>query len=853
MSAHAVPFPAPRRATSNASVFALQALAVVLAVACAALGLVIAQAYPIRPMVTTCLFGAWFVFAALRPSWSLFGMLGLLPVLAFAPWTGWLLAEEFDLLLLATAGGGYAAWVIRSIARAAIPPVRPGERPRVSLVSGILVALFLGSTVIALVRGIESGGGYRFDWYATYDDALNSLRVFKSFFWVVLLLPLITWEARRTHGLGRIALGIAVALGLCALAVVQERFLFVGLLDFSDDYRATGPFWEMHIGGAGLDGFLAMTIPFAIREALRQDSRPRFAAAVIVLGLAAYASLVTFSRGVYAAVPASLFVLAVLLYWQRPKSQRGPAWPLIVKGLALVVVVAVGSIVVFRAGGYRAALALLTLFAATILVEPTSRRADAATWIKAAVIAAVAAGVAALVASFVWKGPYLAFACATAAFGWSTWQSDRGVPGRWRLLSIASYLWMAAAACHVAGFWGGSGALRDCVLVTGGVVALALLSRLVPRPLWPTERRQQIATIGVTALVSGAVVVFIAGAYMSGRIATSSGDLDGRIAHWSEGIGRIHGLDDWVLGKGLGRFPSTSLYDSPDGAYPGSYRFTRRDGESFVALTGPRIKYLDFGELFRLSQRVDVKTGAQYSVRVEARAATPVALHVEVCEKHLLYHGACSVGQATFGPSPDGWQTREIKLSTDRFGSRPVFFATGVATPGATIELKRIRMIGPGGIDVIENGDFGDRTARWFSSSDKWHLPFHIKSLALDVLFDQGLLGLALFALLVGGALLRVSFGRARRHPDAPFIAASIVGFVMVGAFDSLLDMPRVAFLFYFVVMLALIVRNPALRGATPTPPPAPKAAVTIAPPATDDAAARAERRRMAFGERRAR
>ena len=53
------------------------------------------------------------------------------------------------------------------------------------------------------------------------------------------------------------------------------------------------------------------------------------------------------------------------------------------------------------------------------------------------------------------------------------------------------------------------------------------------------------------------------------------------------------------------------------------------------------------------------------------------------------------------------------------------------------------------------------------------------------------------------------TFGSARRHPLAPAIAGAVLGFLVVGLFDSLLDVPRVAFLFYLLVMLGLLLRPP--------------------------------------------
>ena len=39
-------------------------------------------------------------------------------------------------------------------------------------------------------------------------------------------------------------------------------------------------------------------------------------------------------------------------------------------------------------------------------------------------------------------------------------------------------------------------------------------------------------------------------------------------------------------------------------------------------------------------------------------------------------------------------------------------------------------------------------------------------------------------------ALVRLTFGRGREQPLAPAMAGAIVGFLCVGAFDSLLDVP---------------------------------------------------------------
>lgn len=871
-------------AASGAPSLVAQAAMAALALVCIAAGLAMTQAYPGRSTIVGIVFAAWVTFAALRFSWAWPAAVALLPIIDLAPRTGWIVFEEFDLLVLATAAGGCIHRLLTVYAGLPGAPKRAEDRPRLSMVAIVLLALFLISTAISLVRGVDAAGGFRFDWTQGYDDPLNAVRIGKSFVLALLMTPLAIDELRKPRGFDRLGLGIAASLALCALAVVQERFAFTGLLDFTGDYRVTGALWEMHVGGAALDGFLALTIPFAVREALRRGSPVHFVGALVVLGLAAYASFVTFSRGVYAAVPVSLLVVAVLVFRQRLKVDRGELWPWLARGAAFAIVVGTAAFFVFRYGGYRAVAALLVLVGATLPIEASIRRTRPGTWIAAAIGALVVAGIGWFVGDLMAKGPYVVFVVATAACAAAIWRAGgvdgstmasrgRGVDTKADLLAIAAWLWLAIAACGVAWRWGGEIASADAVRACVAIVVLAFASRAAPASMWPVTRRSQLATLGFAVLIIAGVTVFSAGAYMGGRFAGTKSDLHDRIEHWSEGVSRIRSMDEWLFGKGLGRFPATSLYDSPNATYPGSFHLRRRDGERFLALSGPRIRYLGFGELFRFVQRVDVVPDARYQLIVEGRSESATVVHVEVCEKQLLYHAGCAIKTIGLPANLDAWTTAKTTIETAGLGrtsglaSRPVFFSIAVENPGAVAELRRIRLVGPGGIDAIRNGDFGDRTTYWFFSSDKHHLPFHIKNLVLDVLFDQGVVGLALFALLVGGALVRTMLGRARQHPDAPFVAAAIVGFLVVGAFDSLLDVPRVAFLFYTVVLLGLALRSPGLRRGDPAPPATVEAPVPekVAAPAKrasgrgdakddvakDEAAARALRRQRAFGSRR--
>jgi O-antigen ligase len=86
----------------------------------------------------------------------------------------------------------------------------------------------------------------------------------------------------------------------------------------------------------------------------------------------------------------------------------------------------------------------------------------------------------------------------------------------------------------------------------------------------------------------------------------------------------------------------------------------------------------------------------------------------------------------------------------------------------------------------------------------------------VNILFDQGLLGLGVLLLLIVVALWRT--GRAARRNDelAPYWLAALLGFGVVGMFDSLTDVPRLAFLFYWVILYLVIHRCGHPRTARP-------------------------------------
>lgn len=306
-------------------------LAGAVAAACFAFGGVLASAHPLWPALVWLVFPVWCVTVAWRPGLWLFVVPTSLPLLNFSPWTGWLIFEEFDLLLLGVAAGGYGRWARDASKGNSGTSGLAAQQP--ALVKGVtgLLVLLGGFGLLGFYRGIVDAGGWSFGWFQGYADPLNSLRVFKSLLFALLVLPLLQREMRVSSRVATrwLACGVTVGLALVTLAAVWERAAFPGLLDFSSRYRTTALFWEMHVGGEAIDGFLAMATPF-VAWALWSARRPvRWGASAALALLVGYVCLTTFSRGVYLAVAGPLVLLGLLLWVQKaadPSSQVVSRW-----------------------------------------------------------------------------------------------------------------------------------------------------------------------------------------------------------------------------------------------------------------------------------------------------------------------------------------------------------------------------------------------------------------------------------------------------------------------------------------------------------------------------------------------
>lgn len=784
-------------------------LSALLAFAALAAGVVIAGHHPLAPTLAVAGCGIAAALCLLLPNAWLVLLPALLPVVDLAPWTGWITFEEFDILVLGAAAG---AWL-----RRAWLPV-PAQRSRASFTLLGLTGLFLLALAVALFRGIQDAGGFQFGWFQGYEGSMNSLRLAKSFILAALFAPLLGQAMSRqdSRSATLLAWGMALGLATASLAAIWERVAFPGFLDFSADYRTTALFWEMHVGGAALDGFLALTMPFAALLLLRSHGIARILPATVILTMGTYASLTTFSRGVYLAEVVSLAVMALILVIRSSSAGKGTpggrrSVPIrVMLGLFWIGSTLGLSYLVFRNGGYRALIAVLGCLTVWILAGSIARAATVKEWpvaVKSALFVVAAILIAGWLAA---KGAYWAFAVVfvMALAGIVATRRSATYSG-FNSLILATALSLPVAAVQVAEHWGGTAALVDSMVALMFIVALAAWNIRARQPVWPTEpRRQSAALVGVFSLAA-IVVVFGGGAYIGNRFSTSQQDFAGRLDHWRAGLYLLRSSDDWLFGKGLGRFPPSFFFGAPANEFPGSYRLNQEGDNAFLSLSGFRYR-IGHDEVLSISQRIHLGPPGPYRVALDGRALAKATIDLGICTKHLLYAEACAGKRFELRPADAGWQHQAFELDGRTLTGGPWYapqlavFTIALDTMGSRVDLDNLKITDSGGRNTLVNGDFSSDMARWFFTSDRNHLPWHMKNIFLHALFEQGIVGLAALGLLVLAALMRSLVGQRAYHPLAPAIIAAIVGFLVVGLFDSLLDVPRVAFLFFLLLMIGI-------------------------------------------------
>jgi hypothetical protein len=367
----------------------------------------------------------------------------------------------------------------------------------------------------------------------------------------------------------------------------------------------------------------------------------------------------------------------------------------------------------------------------------------------------------------------------------------------------------------------GAALLIGLALEVSGYLAATLALTALALGLWwrwhsrrdERPRRRALAlSLLALVLVFESILLIGPDSFMRMRLANSGLDYESRATHWLRGVGLLTSGQAWLWGLGAGRLPAHYDRHALRGEFPGTVSWIGDDaGSARVRMAGPRSRGRLAGH-FNLTQRVPFQPG--YRLRMEVRSAG-AAVWAAVCESHLLYNRDCQATVVTV--PPDGaWQTVDVLLAGPLldagrpYAPRRAVLRLSVLGVGSTVEFDNLALTALDGAPLLRNGDFGDGLAHWLPAAQGYYVPWHIDNLYLELLIERGLAGLALMLVLMLGTARSVV--RRALQGDAPsaFIAASLAGVAALGLVSSVLDMPRVAWIFGVLLVIGGLGGKPS-------------------------------------------
>ena len=153
------------------------------------------------------------------------------------------------------------------------------------------------------------------------------------------------------------------------------------------------------------------------------------------------------------------------------------------------------------------------------------------------------------------------------------------------------------------------------------------------------------------------------------------------------------------------------------------------------------------------------------------------------------------------------------------YAPRLRMFSVSVVNAGGLADFDNLRLIDPDSTQWLDNGSFDARLAHWLPAAQLYFVPWHIDNLFVDLLVERGASGLLLLAALIAAALWRLAQGGAAVGALSAYLAASLTGALLVGLLSSIMDVPRVAFMFYLLALFSIESSPPRNRHFTPTRP----------------------------------
>lgn len=282
------------------------------------------------------------------------------------------------------------------------------------------------------------------------------------------------------------------------------------------------------------------------------------------------------------------------------------------------------------------------------------------------------------------------------------------------------------------------------------------------------------------------------GSFARERLSRVSEDLSSRQAHWIDALAmRDPGLLTELFGMGIGRFPETHYWRSTE-TKATTYRLQTENGNTFLRLGSGSPMYIE--------QFVEVRPDRDYFVSLNIRRPEAEGrVTVFLCEKLLLTSGRCVSRELAASRRSGEWEHHQFPLAVKEVGSRgaPLWSPVKLSLTNGSktwIDIDDVRLLTADGEHIVHNGDFERGFDRWSFTADE-HLPWHIKSMPVAILFDQGWFGLLALGTVLGLGITRTTRLTLQGDALAGATLASLTGVLVIATMNTVIDAPRLLIL----------------------------------------------------------
>jgi hypothetical protein len=348
-------------------------------------------------------------------------------------------------------------------------------------------------------------------------------------------------------------------------------------------------------------------------------------------------------------------------------------------------------------------------------------------------------------------------------------------------------VWLIRIVLLIFSFYAIVATMSRAVIVWAALITLTLV--LFPI-IWrdSRERRCSFAIVAVTMILCVGILI-LRSAPIRERFADSGRDLLTRWQQWKALCDAAkHDGTSIAIGNGMGLTPTiaSTAYDQPIRA------------SELVSLDGGDVALRIYpGKEVYIEQLVDSGAPGPWTLTGRVRRQGTANLQVHVCQKMLFDSFQCTERRFAESLIPGAWLpltwSIDVRWLSDNVGQSrycPVTLAFSASGDDGAVELSDLRLTDAHESSLLTNANFRDGSSRWFFTSDD-HSAWRAENLWVHLYLEQGLLGVVCFAWLVFGTLaLLIRQAAVNRDVTLCIPAASILGFLAMGAFGSLLDTP---------------------------------------------------------------